>query len=159
MTKSKIKILILWASVIIWMLIIFCFSAQDADTSSDTSGGFAELLATLINRNFYSLDENKQTALLNSCQFVVRKAAHFSVYTVLGMLSLAAVRASKLKLPYIIAPAICLAYAVSDEIHQYFVPGRSCEFRDVCIDFSGSVSGIIIITLVFIIARKIKRKN
>lgn len=34
---------------------------------------------------------------------------------------------------------ICFLYALSDEIHQYFVPGRACRVFDVIVDTAGSV--------------------
>ena len=34
-------------------------------------------------------------------------------------------------------------YAVSDEIHQYFVPGRACMLRDMLLDTCGSLAGIV----------------
>lgn len=40
---------------------------------------------------------------------------------------------------FLITIVICFLYAVSDEIHQYFVPGRACRLFDVLIDISGSV--------------------
>ena len=43
--------------------------------------------------------------------------------------------------------AIGTAYAVTDEIHQLFVPGRSCELRDICIDAVGVLCGCLIIRL------------
>lgn len=33
-------------------------------------------------------------------------------------------------------------YAASDELHQFFVPGRSCQLRDVLIDTAGVVAGV-----------------
>ena len=36
-----------------------------------------------------------------------------------------------------------MLYSISDEIHQIFVPGRSCELLDVFIDTCGSLIGII----------------
>lgn len=158
MNKTKILIFISWISVILWMLLIFCFSAQNAAQSSDTSGGFAEYLAKLIH-DLNIINNQSQDILIENCQFIVRKTAHFTVYATLGILTYMAVRISKFKFPHLIAPVICLAYAVSDEIHQYFVPGRSCELRDVCIDFSGSVTGIIVITAIIMIIKKSKRKN
>ena len=47
-----------------------------------------------------------------------------------------------------LAIIICILYATSDELHQLFVMGRSCELRDVFIDSLGSVSGIIIYNLI-----------
>lgn len=159
MKKTKILIFISWISVILWMLLIFCFSAQNAAQSSDTSGGFAEYLAKIIYHDFNIIDNQSQDILIDKCQFVVRKTAHFTVYATLGILTYMAVCISKFKFPYLIASVICLAYAVSDEFHQYFVPGRSCELRDICIDFSGSVTGIIAITAIIMIIKKPKRKK
>lgn len=159
MKKQKMLIFISWLSVILWMLLIFSFSAQTAAQSSDTSGGFSECLAKLIYRHFNFTDNQSHDILIDKCQFIVRKTAHFTVYAILGILLFIAVRISNFKFPNLIAPIICLVYAASDEIHQYFVPGRSCELRDICIDFTGSLTGIIIITVIFIIIKKIKNKN
>lgn len=38
-------------------------------------------------------------------------------------------------------------YATSDEIHQYFVPGRACMVEDVFIDTLGVILGILLIML------------
>ncbi len=43
------------------------------------------------------------------------------------------------------ALVLCLLYAASDEFHQLFVPGRSCQFRDVCIDTLGAAAGILLL--------------
>ena len=159
MKNSKILIITSWTAVILCMLVIFCFSAQNADQSSGTSGGFAKFLAKILYRYFNTIDKPSQDILINKCQFIVRKTAHFTVYATLGILTYMAVRISKFKFSYLISSVICLAYAVSDEIHQYFVPGRSCELRDVFIDFSGSVLGIILIAIILIFLRNIKTKN
>lgn len=39
---------------------------------------------------------------------------------------------------------ICTLYAGTDEFHQYFVPGRACSLRDVCIDSAGAILGVLI---------------
>jgi hypothetical protein len=44
-------------------------------------------------------------------------------------------------LPFLIG----VLYAVSDEIHQTFVPGRAGQLRDVLIDSCGVLAGICII--------------
>ena len=49
----------------------------------------------------------------------------------------------------LISLAICILYATSDEIHQNFVKGRSCEFTDVLIDSGGVAFGIIIAVALF----------
>ena len=49
-----------------------------------------------------------------------------------------------------------LLYAASDEFHQKFVSGRSCEIRDVCIDTLGVLFGNL---LVIITGKIIKKFN
>ena len=39
-------------------------------------------------------------------------------------------------------------YAASDEFHQLFVEGRTCAFRDVCIDSAGAAAGILIASII-----------
>ena len=39
-------------------------------------------------------------------------------------------------------------YAITDEIHQYFVPGRFCDWKDVCIDSAGVALGCLICSLI-----------
>ena len=50
-------------------------------------------------------------------------------------------------------------YAVSDEIHQIFVPGRSGEPRDVLIDTSGVLIGICLVRFHFSLRERRKRKH
>ena len=40
---------------------------------------------------------------------------------------------------------ISMLYACPDEFHQHFVPGRSCEVRDVLIDTAGALIGILVL--------------
>ena len=42
-------------------------------------------------------------------------------------------------------------YAVTDEFHQFFVAGRSCEFRDMCIDAAGVLCGCVLYSLFHLI--------
>ncbi len=44
-----------------------------------------------------------------------------------------------------------LAYGVSDEAHQYFVPGRSTEYMDIAADAAG---GLLMVTIMYLIARR-----
>ncbi len=38
---------------------------------------------------------------------------------------------------------ISLIYAISDEFHQLFVPGRFCSIKDILIDFAGSLFSVL----------------
>lgn len=48
----------------------------------------------------------------------------------------------------LVSVAIVFLYAISDEFHQYFVPGRSSEIRDVLIDTTAGVVGVIVYVFV-----------
>ena len=149
-TNSKIHIHALVTVII--MIFIFVQSALPSDLSQQESGVIVSFLS-----NFLWTDSE----LLS---FGVRKCAHFAEYTLLGW-SLALtvadylerLRETRRDVPsgvqlgastkaQIIAPwLIGTAYAVTDEIHQYFVPGRSCEIRDVVIDSCGVLVGALIV--------------
>jgi hypothetical protein len=68
---------------------------------------------------------------------ILRKAAHAAEYAVLGALLMRALGRE----PQALAAGI--AYAVSDEIHQYFVGGRHASPIDVGIDALGVAIGIV----------------
>lgn len=144
--------------LIAWMVLIFSLSSQNADKSSATSGGIIEMVVRIFNHDFDELTESQQKAIIEPFQFVVRKAAHFTAYAFLGILAFLSVVTYN-KIPFTlrlgISAAICLLYSISDEIHQTFVPGRSGEIRDVCIDFCGSLLAVLIATL-FVKKSKLK---
>lgn len=131
-----------------WMILIFSLSAATAAESSATSGGIIEFLAEIFIADFDELSASEQESIIESLQFIVRKTAHFTLYGALGGLAFLSV-VTYTSVPFLLrtalSGAICLLYAISDEIHQIFVPGRSGEVRDVCIDFAGSVLAILIL--------------
>ena len=47
-----------------------------------------------------------------------------------------------------ISAIIGLLYAISDEIHQAFIPGRGPQIGDVGIDFAGVIIGILIMFMI-----------
>ena len=62
--------------LVTWMGLIFFFSAQTADESSNTSGGIVEMIVEKIYPDFYDYTEARQNEIIESYQFIVRKAAH-----------------------------------------------------------------------------------
>lgn len=67
---------------------------------------------------------------------VLRSLAHFGEYAVLGILLTRAVPAAA-------AVPLGVLYAVSDEVHQSFVPGRAATVTDVAIDAAGVLAGVL----------------
>ena len=66
-----------------------------------------------------------------------RVVVHFAEYALLAALWLWALRPSVGELAWPVAGAISLAYAISDEVHQRYVPGRFSDPWDVVVDFLG----------------------
>jgi VanZ family protein len=69
---------------------------------------------------------------------ILRKGAHLTEYAILGLLLM---RALGRELP---ALALGVAYAVTDEIHQHFVPGRHASPFDVAFDAAGVALGLLV---------------
>ena len=61
-----------------------------------------------------------------------------------------------IKHPLIMSIFLSFLYACTDEIHQFFVPGRSAQFRDILIDTLGASFGVIITHLIIKLFTKIK---
>ena len=78
---------------------------------------------------------------LGGWDYVLRKIAHVSEYAILGALLARA-------LPELAAFWAGVAYAVSDEVHQHFVPGRHGAVLDVAIDAAGVLAGILLLRAV-----------
>lgn len=151
MEKKQIFKLIL---IIIWMFVIFNFSAEDSKKSSDTSGRLIIKIAEIIKQE--KLTEKEKEFLINDCMFYIRKAAHFTLYFILGLLSILLLK-DKYGLgatTYIYTIIFCFIYACSDEIHQVFVPGRHGSFIDVLIDTSGTLLSIFTVYFFIFFKRK-----
>lgn len=148
-------------AVVGWMVVIFFFSAQPAEVSSETSGGIVSQIVELVYPNFEAMAEPEQTAILDVWQTVVRKGAHFCAYALLGVLVANAIRTYDVqkRLRYGIPIAVSILYAISDEIHQYFVSGRSCQFSDMCIDTAGAAFGTAMFALAVFLIGKWRKKG
>ena len=142
MTRKRKIMIFSWIAVFLWMMLIFYLSAQVADESNDLSKGFTQVIATIIEKIIPNFEFD-----INIFNHIIRKYAHFFVYMVLGILVLNAFHRSDMyKINW--ALIVCIIYAISDEIHQAFVPGRGPGIKDVFIDTSGSIVGIIIYMII-----------
>ena len=136
---------------------IFCFSAQPAAASQQTSGGIVNWLLRLLVPDYAALDPARQAEIEHIVAKIVRKGAHFAEYALLGAALLGHVLAWRSKRglgrPRAMAWGLGTAYAASDELHQFFVPGRSGEFLDVLLDSAGVAVGV---ALLWLLLRKRK---
>lgn len=152
---------------ILWMLLIFTFSAAPADESSELSLSVGRIIADIFIPDFSDWPEVRQEEFAERIDYPVRKCAHASEYAVLGFLLMPAFqsynkdnynkgrynkkscRKNSANISINIRRSIYgsviagVAYAASDEFHQLFVPGRAGRITDVMIDSLGLVIGIL----------------
>lgn len=148
--KQNIFKIILWAVVLLWMTWIFSLSAQTANESKVLSGQTIRVAAEMTMPEFQKLSLEQQSRIISKWQNLARKSAHVLLYLVLGLLCMTVLLQYPLesKVRIGMALGISISYAVVDELHQFFVNGRSCRFTDVCIDALGALVGILLVRLV-----------
>ena len=131
--RQKITVFIRFALLIFWMGLIFYFSHQTAEVSSGQSGRLVMFLNEIFGDTlYYEITEG-----------IIRKAAHFFIYFVLGILVYNSL--GRLKgINFWLVLLFCSLYAASDEIHQTFVSGRAGMVGDVILDSCGALLGMII---------------
>lgn len=134
------RITLSWALVVSWMVLIFCLSHQPATQSNGLSTGITEKAIKTIEKIAPNLDVD-----IRSFNHIIRKNEHFFSYLILGILVSNGVMSNQpvSKRNFILALSICVLYAISDEVHQLFIPGRSGQIKDVFIDSAGAVVGIL----------------
>lgn len=147
MNKSKriTAAVIFWILTAAAMFMIFRFSCDDGDESAEISENLLSVIVAYIGK-FISHN-------------VLRKIAHFCEFAALGFFAVGAFRYTLKSSRFYYPLILCVCYAVSDEIHQYFVPGRACRIFDVFIDSCGSLCGIGLFCLTILIILKILQKK
>ncbi len=146
MTKHN-HLILKYGSLVIWLIVIFLFSNQIATNSSALSGSIVEAIKPW----FQGTPESALT-------FLVRKSAHIGLYFILGLLtySIASEYKVSARRQILYSWMFVIVYAISDEIHQMFVPGRSGEVGDVLID---SFAGLLGIVVCYYLLVRFKRKS
>ena len=160
MNRNIVLRVIFLILVIINCIVIFYFSNENGEVSSNTSGRIIErIIEILPNSENLSIQEKEE--LKENLQFVVRKGAHFSIYTLLGCFLMGFMNTFnvKTKRKIILAFLFGLFYAITDEIHQMFSSGRTAKIMDVGIDSLGVIFGILIVSLIIYLINRKKCKQ
>ncbi|NMH71687.1 VanZ family protein [Bacillus sp. RO2] len=154
---KKVIAVVSWVLVVGWMALIFFLSSQQGEQSADLSGGITEWVNEVVEQVMPAAEFK-----MEEISFFVRKNAHFLAYMLLAILSFNAVRRSggrgwrSMGAAFIIS----LLYAISDEVHQLFVPGRSGQVSDVLLDSIGALVGIVLYAgISHLLVEKRKPKN
>ena len=146
---KRLRALLPWLPAAAWYALIFLFSHQPADVSGGLSDGLLYGLLESLSAVFREQTESGRLAIVEFLSFFERKAAHMFLYFVLtGLLSLALRRLLPGRRGRWTALALCGLLAALDEYHQTWIPGRSGQFRDVCIDLLGGAAFLLLAYLV-----------
>ena len=139
--------------VLTWAVIISVFSTK-AFTSDNTASFFIPILHWLLPKASF--------AALFRIHHYIRKCGHFSEYFIFSLLILRAIRGGRntTHLAWALAAiGIVAAYAILDEFHQSFVPGRTPAVMDVLIDASGGAAAQAIAALILLWGHVRGRQN
>jgi len=115
-----------WIPVLAWGLMIFMLS-----TSSFSAVNTSKIIDPILRWVIPGIT----AASVDVCHMLIRKAAHFTEY---GILFWLLVRGPMAQRPYL-ALMLCIVYALTDEGHQVFVPGRTASLYDVALDGTGAL--------------------
>jgi VanZ family protein len=134
------------------MVFIFVMSHMPGTQSANLSGFFARIIETLIPplKEMQGAEKEGALAIIG---WLVRKAAHFTEFGILAGLVSATIhtRYDDIKKDvlkgFVVAVAFVAVYAISDEVHQYFVAGRVGAVEDVLIDTLGGLAGAALVAL------------
>jgi len=134
------RIVARWAPVAAWAAVIF-FASTGWFAGPRTEAIVVPLLAWLF--------PHAGPETLLTLHAGLRKLGHFSEYFVLGVLIARALRDERgWQLHHaLMAVALAGSYAVTDELHQRFVPGRTAAAGDVVIDTLGAAAAQIVLAL------------
>lgn len=139
-----------WLVVGIYMGIIFYLSHQPATSSNELSTEITVLITDTVSQ----LTKNESFSIAE-WNHLLRKNTHFFAYMGLALLTWKAVSQHiRNKKTYLIAWGIATLYAMSDEYHQLFVPGRGGQWSDVVLDSAGAATGLLVLFIVRYMSQK-----
>lgn len=148
---------------IMWMIIIFSFSARPADESQNDSFQAGMVIGDIFIPGFEQWDESARKEFVEKIDYPVRKTAHASEYALLALLVSGVCiqkKGEKTKKKTagekLIPWGAATIFAATDEFHQLFVPGRSGQLSDVMLDSVGALAGIVLLTVIQILIRRIR---
>lgn len=161
--KKKIAITVPAAILLLALyILIFGFSAQDAETSGSLSQMISEKCVKFFNNlSGGHWTEDFMRNLSEYFEHPLRKLAHFSEYTCMGILlyvlwSQWIRRGRKL---YLLIILWVFCSAATDEFHQLFVPGRYGSFADVLLDTCGGAFGMMLCAGIVKLRERIQRRR
>ena len=144
MAKSKFRLYLYAVMTLAVMGLIYYFSSHDGGTSRELSDG---LLSDVLGLLGLTREITERIGI------GIRKLAHLAEYAALGISSALFFRELDISLKstkpsgrfFWYSVLLSFFYAVSDEIHQHFVPGRSMQLSDVLLDSFGALAAAFVV--------------
>ncbi len=151
---------ILIAFTVLWMAFIFLFSSGNGEVSRHESSRVTTAVQKIFFKNWEELPEETFRELFSNLNYLIRKIAHFTEYLILGGLLAGIMQTFSLRSLQRFAAAFPagVLYALTDEWHQSFVPGRTMAFFDVLVDSAGVFFGVVTV-LFAVIALTAEKEN
>ena len=138
-THAEKAILHYWIPLLLWMCLIFYLSHQDGTTSAALSDWIKEQIKAILSL-FRTMEEQDKKGPWG---WILRKMAHATEY---GILCWLAVRVLGLyyrgRKALLYGFIFSVFYAMTDEFHQSFIPGRGPSIWDVGIDSLGALVAV-----------------
>lgn len=157
MVFKNLRQVIFTILTVLWMIVIFSFSAKPGNESEEQSIKAGMIVCHMFVPDFDDLSEQQQIDMAQAIDHPVRKTAHATEYAMLAGMVLGAVTVSIIRWKNVLAAiSVSVLYAATDEFHQLFVPARSGQVKDVLIDGSGAVIGTLIIWGIYYLVHKKK---
>ncbi len=173
-SDEKKRQLLAWLSllpVVATAFLIFYFSSESAEVSTQTSRGVSAALIRLFQPILGALDAAKKKEIEALIRKSIRPAAHFAEFALLGVslrlhleFSLAerkkdAARGRTVVTCVFLSVCAGVLGAAADEFHQLFTEGRSTQLVDVAVDSAGTLCGVLFVTLVIGLGRLARRRK
>lgn len=154
--KTIIRIILI-VMIMLTSMIIFGFSNQNAEESSGISTRITKFITSRI-ESIREKEQSEREIIENKIESVIRKIAHYTIYTFLGFLIMSFASTYKLKeLDRISISLISgVVYATTDEMHQIFIAGRSGQITDVMLDSLGVLTGIFVSLFITELIKRIR---
>ena len=119
----KVRKIVFAVLFVIWMITVFMFSNESSDESSGTSGNTIRAIINLI-PSIRQMEEVQKEQIIKELQPIARKLAHFTIYTIGGIFAFLNLNEYNIedKKKIIFSILFGFIYAITDEIHQMFIP-------------------------------------
>lgn len=157
MVFKNLRQVIFTLLTVLWMIVIFSFSAKPGNESEEQSIKAGMIVCHMFVPDFDDLSEQQQIDMAQAIDHPVRKTAHATEYAMLAGLVLGMVTVSIIRWKNVLtAISVSVLYAATDEFHQLFVPARSGQVKDVLIDGCGAIIGTLIIWGIYYLVHKKK---